>query len=63
MTTGTGIIIGMATTTIACGVTSGILNACGRQIEAMYMEVACKSLVACTAVATFVKFIKTLGSL
>lgn len=63
MGSGVILIIGMASITVAAGVTGKILEGLGKTTEAAYLDLATKSGLALTAVGGFVKFIGTLAKL
>jgi hypothetical protein len=63
MSSGTIIIIGMATATVASAITQGIFNSVGKQTEAQYLDLATKSGLAVTALTVFIKVIAAIKNL
>lgn len=63
MNSGVVLIIGMASLTVASGITEKILNSVGKMDAAQYMDISSKSLLALTALTSFVKFIQALKTL
>ena len=59
----TSVIIGMAVATVASAITEKILEACGKQNAAMYLQIATVSGLAVTALSIFAKFVKQLSTL
>lgn len=63
MDTGSTVIITMAITTVASGITQGILNSFGKSTESSYINFVTLSLLAVTAITIFGKAIKAIASL
>jgi hypothetical protein len=63
MGSGVILVIGMASVTVAGGITEKILNSIGKIDAAQYMDIAVKSGLAITAITTFVKVIQSLKTL
>ncbi len=59
----TGIIIGMATATVASGVTQMIFNSMGKTNEAQMLDLATKSGLVVTALSVFAKVVKAIAGL
>jgi len=63
MDSGTAVIIGMATATVASAIVQGIFSSMGKQVESSYVDMVCKSCLAVTAITVFTKVIKAITML
>lgn len=59
----TGVIVGMATATVASAVTQKIFTSVGKMDEAQYLDLATKAGLATTALTIFATFIKSVAKL
>lgn len=58
-----GVIIGMASATVASAVTQKVFSSVGKVDEAQYLDLATKAGLGTTALTIFATFIKTLAGL
>jgi hypothetical protein len=58
-----GLIIGMATITVASAVTQKIFSAVGKMDEAQYLDLATKSGLVVTSLTAFAKVVKVIAGL